>query len=79
LKAWRKRISAMLEQHTIAKVPWILAQMDALSDRNKHDKDRLKRYEVNTTQLDEERIEQLASLALAHESAEDARRFHDTT
>ena len=69
LKARRARISAMLEQHTVAQVRWILAQMDALSGRNKRDKESLKRYLVNTTQLGEERIGQLASLVLAHESA----------
>jgi hypothetical protein len=50
--------------------------MEVLSDRNKRDKESLKRYLVNATKLDEERIGQLASLALAHERAEDMRRFH---
>jgi hypothetical protein len=40
LKARRTRVSAMLEQHTIARVRWIHAQMDALSGRNKRDKER---------------------------------------
>jgi hypothetical protein len=39
----------MLEQHTVAHVRWILAQMSALSGRNKRDKESLKRYLVNTT------------------------------
>jgi hypothetical protein len=34
-KARRTRISAMLEQHTVAHVRWIISQMDALSGRNK--------------------------------------------
>jgi hypothetical protein len=53
--------------------------MDALSGRNKRDKESLKRYLVNTTELDEECIGQVASLALAHESAEDVRAFHGNT
>ena len=53
--------------------------MDALNSPNKWDKESLKRYLVNTTELDEERIGQVASLALAHESAEDLRRFHGNT
>jgi hypothetical protein len=69
----------MLKQHTIADVRLILAQMDALIGRNKRDKERLKRYLFNTTELDEERIGQVASLTLAHESAEDVRHSHGNT
>jgi hypothetical protein len=53
--------------------------MDALIGRNKRDKEILKRYLFNTTELDEECIGQVASLALAHKSAEDVRRFHGNT
>jgi hypothetical protein len=79
LKARRTRISAMLEHHTFAQVRLILAQMGALSGRNKRDNESLKRELVNTTKSDEELIGQVASLALAHESAEDMRRFHCDT
>jgi hypothetical protein len=39
----------------------------------------LKRYLVNITELDEERIGQIASLTLAHVSAKVVRRFHSHT
>lgn len=76
LKARRKRIFAMLKRHTAAQARWLLAQLDALTIRTKRDNENLKRYLVNTAEIDEARIGALASLALAPASAEDVRRYH---